>query len=151
MRAFTTPGGLFVWLPQAAMWTRAKNGSVAGAEQFVKTTRWWAQIGGWIFFPVTLFVAAIAFDPVILDYIIYGEEQLDTRLLSPHVKNHSSSHCYSWNSWCSDYYDGEGSWSESIAAGVAMLSLEIAGWRMFYASYKDALKYGRYLAEVNAQ
>ena len=27
LRAFTTPGGLFVWLPQAIMWIKAKNGN----------------------------------------------------------------------------------------------------------------------------
>ena len=32
MRAFTTTEGLFVWLPQAIMWTRASRGSVRAAE-----------------------------------------------------------------------------------------------------------------------
>ena len=74
MRAFTTSGGLFVWLPQAIMWTRAINGSVSAAENFVWTTKWWAQIMGWIFFPATVFAASLAIYPDLWDEIYYGGE-----------------------------------------------------------------------------
>ena len=61
MRAFTTPGGLFVWLPQAITWTSAKNGSIRAAERFLWITEWWAQIAGWTIFPATIvaFIATI--------------------------------------------------------------------------------------------
>ena len=60
MRAFTTPGGLAVWLPQAITWQRAKNGSVSAAERFLWITKWWAQIAGWLFFPASIAALGVA-------------------------------------------------------------------------------------------
>ena len=68
------------------------------------------------------------------------------------MKNHYYGHCYSWNSWCLGYYDDSNSfWSDTIPVGAFILSVEIAGWSMFYASYKDAIKYGEYLIEANKE
>ena len=63
MRAFTTPGGLFVWLPQAIMWTKARGGNIAATRRFLRTTIFWAQIGGWIFFIFSLAVSAYVIYP----------------------------------------------------------------------------------------
>ena len=63
MRAFTTPGGLFVWLPQAILWTKAKNGNKNAAKRFARVTIFWAQIGGWLFFLFTLVVSAVVIYP----------------------------------------------------------------------------------------
>ena len=66
MRAFLTPGGLFVWLPQAIMWSKAKSGSQMAMRRFESITKYWAQIGGWIFFFATLAASAVALYPDIL-------------------------------------------------------------------------------------
>ena len=55
------------------MYTRAKNGSVSAAQNFVWTTEWWAQIVGWIFFPVSIAATAFAVYPDLVDIIRYGE------------------------------------------------------------------------------
>ena len=112
------------------------------------TTKWWAQIAGWIFFPVTVAAAVIAISPDLWDYIYHGEEQLHLR--SPNVKNHYWGHCYSWNPWCHSYYDDDGEGSYYWAGGF-VLAMEIAGWSMFYSGYKDAIKYGEYLIEANKE
>ena len=68
MRAFSTPSGLFVWLPQAIMWTKAKNGNKNAARRFAKLTIFWAQIGGWLFFFFSLVISAVVIYPSIFAF-----------------------------------------------------------------------------------
>ena len=63
VRAFTTPGGLFVWLPHAIMWTKVKNGNKDDARRFLNLTLIWAQIGGWLFSVISLVFSAVAIFP----------------------------------------------------------------------------------------
>ena len=63
---------------------------------------------------------------------------------------HNYGHCNWWNTYCYDYHSDD-HLSETIAAGVVIMSFEIAGWSMFYTGYKDALKYGKYLIEFCAK
>ena len=70
--------------------------------------------------------------------------------MSPKVEVHNYGHCNWWNTYCYDYHSDD-HLSETIAAGVVIMSFEIAGWSMFYTGYKDALKYGKYLIEANAE
>ena len=139
MRAFTTPGGLFVWLPQAITAKRAAQGSVRAAERFVWITKWWAQIAGWLFFPGTI--------AVLITLIDEGVWYDDRRLLAPRVQKHQNN----WwgNNWWYDDDEGDYNWYSQIVGASVMLSLEIAGWVMFYVSYKDSLKYGEYLIQRN--
>ena len=112
------------------------------------TTKWWAQIAGWIFFPVTVVAAVIAISPDLWDYIYHGEEQHHLR-----SSKEGKWHCNWWNPSCHSYYyyddssdDGSYYW-----AGGFVLAMEIAGWAMFYSGYKDAIKYGEYLIEANKE
>ena len=74
LRAFTTPGGFFVWLPQAVMWTKAKNGNngrhgnTYAANRFVTNTRYWSQIGGWFFTLSTLAGSTYLVYPTIFNF-----------------------------------------------------------------------------------
>ena len=68
LRAFTTPGGFFVWLPQAVMWNKAKNGNTNAAKRFIKNTRWWVQIGGWFFTLSALSGSTYLFYPSIFEF-----------------------------------------------------------------------------------
>ena len=146
MRSFTTPAGLFVWLPQAAAWTRAKNGNVRAAERFLWITKWWAQIAGWILFPGTVFAAVAAVDPDLILYITDDRR----RLLSPSVKAPHGGGGWNWVWWDDeDNEDYSEDWITRIVGATIMLSIDIAGWVMFYVSYKDALKYGQYLVARN--
>ena len=142
MRAFTTPAGLFVWLPQAIMYTQAKNGNIRAAERFLWTTKWWAQIMGWLLFPGTIFAAVAIVDADLIRYLgEHDDSDYYRRLLSPRTKAHN------WWSWDDDEDNDEydSSWIERIIAGVVMISLDVAGWVMFYVAYKDSLKYTQYL------
>lgn len=142
MRAFTTPAGLFVWLPQAIMYTQAKNGRIRAAERFLWTTKWWAQVVGWLLFPATIFAAVAIVDADLLRYLGHHEDE-DRRLLSPRTKAHDSWNWSWWDDEDNDDYDT--SWIERIIAGVVMISLDISGWVMFYVAYKDSVKYAQYL------
>ena len=66
MRSFLTPSGLFVWLPQAIIWQRAKDGNLRAAQRFVSVTMFWAQIGGWIFFFLVLLTSGLLIYPGLL-------------------------------------------------------------------------------------
>ena len=59
--------------------------------------------------------------------------------------------CYYWNPWCYSYYEDEAAEGNYYWAGGFVLAMEIAGWSMFYSSYKDAIKYGEYLIEANKE
>ena len=50
-----------------------------------------------------------------------------------------------------DYGYSYEEWVVAIVGGVVMMSLEIAGWSMFYISYKDSLKYGKYLVQAGIE
>ena len=71
-----TPFGVVTWLPEAFTWSKAQKGSKTAAERFLFTTKYWGQIMGWITFPVTLFLAAMAIDPYLLmdDYDDYDDD-----------------------------------------------------------------------------
>ena len=71
-----TPFGVVTWLPEALTWSKAQKGSKTAAERFLFTTKYWGQIMGWITFPVTLFLAAMAIDPYLLedDYDDYDDD-----------------------------------------------------------------------------
>ena len=139
MRAFTTPGGIFVWLPQAIVSVRAQQGSLVAAQRFVSITKWWANIGGWLFFPVTIAVLSI-----LTDYSFwFDEEDEGRRLLSPKVFAHNNA---AFGVYQEDYY-----FFAMVAAGAIMATLEVVGWILFYVSYKDAIKYGKYLIERNSR
>ena len=134
MRAFTTPGGLAVWLPQAITWQRAKNGSVRAAERFLWITKWWAQIAGWLFFPASIAALGVAIGD--------GDRDGDKKMLmSPLVEKKRRR----------GDDDEEGNQISLIVGASVILSLDIAGWTLFYLSYKDAINYGQYLLESNIQ
>ena len=45
------------------MWTKAKNGNIYSAKRFMRNTRYWAQIGGWLFFFSTIGGSTYLFYP----------------------------------------------------------------------------------------
>ena len=51
------------------MWTKAKNGNTNSAKRFMKNTRYWAQIGGWLFFLSTLGGSTYLFYPDIFPFL----------------------------------------------------------------------------------
>ena len=70
-------------------------------------------------------------------------------MLSPSVKAPHNNH-WNWSWWDDeDNEDYSEDWYSRIVGATIMLSLDIAGWVMFYVSYKDALKYGQYLVAAN--
>ena len=89
---------------------------------------------GWLLFPGTIFTAVAIADADLIRYLGHYD---DRRLLSPRTKAHD------WWSWDDDEDNDEydTSWIERIVAGVVMISLDVAGWVMFYVAYKDSLKY----------
>ena len=120
MRAIFTPLGIIAWMPQAIMWTWSKGSNKRSLNSYVGfdvMTKIWAQVVGWIATPVSFFVAAIVFVPSILDDIGLGYLRLPDR----------------------------GWWPFRIFAGAIFFLVEIAGWVMFYTSYKGALQYYGYL------
>ena len=107
MRAFTTPAGLFVWLPQAIMYTQAKNGNIRAAERFLWTTKWWAQIMGWLLFPGTIFAAVAVVDSNLLSWITHDDDDAYyyRRLLSPRTQSHDYYYWTWWDDEDNDNYD----------------------------------------------
>ena len=126
---------------------------------------------GWLTFPVTMFIAAIAIDPYL---VIYDEDEDDKLLMSPSLilsrrrdrggggrrrrdgggsQRHYGN--YWWTQWYyNDEWDGEddqewGLWVLGQVFGVMILVVELSGWIMFYIGFKDALLYGEYLAKFN--
>ena len=63
----------------------------------------------------------------------------------PHVEKKNKNKGGNWD-------DDDDSWYWSmLVGGVVMVSMEIAGWTMFYISYKDSLKYGEYLLQSSIE
>ena len=110
------------------------------ARRFVSITKWWANIGGWLFFPATIAVLSI-----LTDYAFWypEEDEENRRLLSPKVFAHNNAYF--------DEYQGDYYWFLKVAAGIIMITLDVVGWILFYVSYKDALRYGNYLVLRNSR
>ena len=61
-----TPAGLFVWFPQAVQWSKAKAGNADAARKFVRNTKYYYQIAGWIFSLTDLLAALLLIYPSLL-------------------------------------------------------------------------------------
>ena len=76
------------------------------------------------------------------DEIFFGGDHGKNKLLYPHVEKKNK------NKGGMDWDDDDDSWYWTmLVGGVVMVSMEIAGWTMFYISYKDSVKYGEYLVQ----
>ena len=175
LRAFTTPGGFFVWLPQAVQWLKAKNGNANAARRFIKNTTYWSQIGGWFFTISTLTGSTYLFYPSIFsstqtcydtDFDIYGYM----------VSDSYSDRCNEYVvGWCGNYDDsdfdsnamccicGGGSavaptdtssatiaglgTTGTYALGATLATIELIGWILFYIGYEDSKEYAKYLIQ----
>ena len=81
------------------------------------------------------------------DTIFFGRENGKggkNKLLYPHVEKNKNKG--------GDWDDDDDEWYYTmLAGGVVMVSMEIAGWVMFYIAYKDSLKYGEYLLQSSIE
>ena len=67
------------------------------------------------------------------------------KLLYPHVEKKNKNKGGDWDD------DGDEWYFSTLSGGVVMVSMEIAGWVMFYIAYKDSLKYGEYLLQSSIE
>ena len=171
IRSFLTPFGLVSWLPEAITWVRAQRDNETASQRFLFTTKYWSHIMGWLTFPVTMFIAAIAIDPYL---VIYDDDEDDKLLMSPSLilsrrrdrggggrrrRNGGGSQRHYGNYWWTQWYYNDdwdeeddqewGLWVLGQVFGVMILVTELSCWIMFYVGFKDALLYGDYLAKLN--
>ena len=174
LRAFTTPGGFFVWLPQAVQWSKAKNGNANAARRFVKNTTYWSQIGGWFFTISTLTGSTYLFYPELFSATCYDT---DVDIFGYYSYDSYGDRCNEYiSNWCGRYDDydfnsesmccvcGGGSavdptgtssstsatielGTTGYALGATLATIELIGWVLFYIGYEDSKGYARYLIQ----
>jgi len=129
---------LFVFLPQAIAWTRAKNGHQVAAERFLWMTKWYCQISGWISSLIVLWAGML-----IIELFYMPGKKNHQHLLAPQVGDHKDG---LFNIFWSDRPGDV--WFEIL--GWMIWFVEFACWFMFYWTIKDAKQYARYLIASGA-
>ena len=138
LRTFNGPLGILGFLPQAISWTRASLGYEIAAHRFVWITKWWTNIGGWVFslgnvYAVGRYLFMLNIPPYSRDSMKDMKDNKKGKLMAGGM---------GWDNfkgktdWVQVWYYVWGSW---------ILAVEAAGWTMFYYAYANSLDFGQAL------
>ena len=141
LRTFNGPLGILGFLPQAIAWTQAHLGYEIGAHRFVWITKWWTNIGGWIFslgnvYAVLRYLFMLDIPPYSRDSMWDMKENKKGKLMAGGMGWGNFEEQFAQIDWVQVAYYVGGSW---------ILAVEAAGWVMFYYAYVNSLDYGQAL------